>query len=87
MSAEVVSLDDYRKEPKRVCQCTADFTCYSHRLVELVARVEDVHTDVEQFRFCDWATFDRLVRDVLGVANGIVADTLPTHPANERTQP
>jgi hypothetical protein len=50
---------------------------YSHRLVELMARVEDVHADVEQLRFCDWSTFDRLSREVLDVLNGIVAETLP----------
>lgn len=79
MTAPVVSLDEYRRNVKPGCRCGSSegFVCYSHRLVDLMARVEDTSADVEQFRFCDWATFDRLTRDVLGVLQSITDETLP----------
>lgn len=81
MSAQVIPLDSHRKEVAQSCPCSESFTCYSHRLVDLAARIEDIRGDVEQFRFCDWGTFQRLTADVLEVLDGIVDETLP----NERT--
>lgn len=79
MTAPVVSLDEYRRNVKPGCRCGSSegFVCYSHRLVDLMARVEDTRADVEVVRFCDWSTFDRLTRDVLDVLAGIAAETLP----------
>lgn len=77
-AAEVVDLAAHRRKYAHVCQCREGFTCYSHRLVDLAARVEDCRADMEQFRFCDWATFLRLTDDVLGVLDRIVAETLPS---------
>lgn len=81
MSAQVIPLDKHRKEVARSCQCSESFTCYSHRLVDLAARIEDIRGDIEQFRFCDWGTFQRMTDDVLNVLGGIVVETLP----DERT--
>lgn len=85
MTATVIPLSAHRRNPARTCRCAEDFTCYSHRLVDLAARVEDVRADVEQFRFCDWGTFDRLTNDVLGVLQGIAGETLPDETSNEPT--
>jgi len=76
--AEVVVLAAHRRNHERTCQCREDFTCYSHRLVDLAARVEDCRADVEPFQFCDWATFQKLTSDVLDVLDRIVAETLPS---------
>ena len=77
-SAEVVSLAAHRRNHEQTCQCREGFTCYSHRLVDLAARVEDCRADVEPFRFCDWATFEKLTGDVLAVLDVIVSETLPS---------
>lgn len=76
--AEVVSLAAHRRNHEQTCQCREGFTCYSHQLVDLAARVEDVRADMEDFRFCDWATFQRLTSDVLDVLDRIVSETLPS---------
>lgn len=80
MSGKVIALDDYR-QPQTCRYCRPGFICGPHRLADLAARVEDVRVDVEQFRFCDWSTFQRLTDDVLEVVGRIVAETLP----DERT--
>lgn len=78
MTGQLISLDAHRRNQAPNCPCAPDFTCYPHRLLDLAARVEDLRADVEQFRFCDWGTFDRLTRDVLEVVAGITDDCLPT---------
>lgn len=80
MSGEVIALDDYRK-PHACRYCRPGFVCGPHRIADLAARVEDTRLDVEQFRFCDWSTFERLTTDVLEVLTQILAETLP----DERT--
>lgn len=77
-TADVISLAAHRRDHKPTCQCREGFTCYSHRLVDLAARIEDIRSDVEPFRFCDWNTFDRLTSEVLTVLDAIVAETLPS---------
>lgn len=79
--ADVVSLAAYRKQAARDCRCSADYTCFPHRLVELTERVEDARADFARFQFCDNATFDRLTSDVLEVLAGITDECLP----DERT--
>lgn len=73
MSAEVVSLAAFRSQPEPAasCWCASDFTCPPHRLVDLRARLEDVRSDVEVVRFCDWSTFERVMGDVMDVIDGL----------------
>lgn len=82
MTATVISLDSHRRNQERACYCADDFVCYPHRLIDLAARIEDARGDVEQIRFCDYSTFNRLTADVLAVLASITDDCLP---ANERT--
>lgn len=77
MSSNVIPLASHRRNREHACNCTTDSTCYPHRLVDLAARVEDVRGDVEQLRFCDWGTFERLTSDVLDVLHGIAGECLP----------
>lgn len=77
MTATVISLASHRRSPRPGCLCTESVVCYPHRLVDLAARVEDVRGDVEQLRFCDWGTFQRLTNDVLDVLASITDECLP----------
>lgn len=76
--SNVIPFSSQRRKhmPARDCGCdpVRSWTCYPHRLIDLAARVEDVAKDVEQFRFCDYSTFQRLTSDVLEVIESITGD-------------